>query len=160
MPSFDAVSQVNMHEVTNAVDQASREVTNRFDFKGTNARFVREESVVTLHAPSDFQLKQMLDVLQGRLAKRQIDLTCLKIDEPRESGKEMQQVVTVRQGIEAPLAREIVKKIKDAKMKVQAAVQGDKIRVTGKSKDDLQKVIALLREGKWEMPLQFDNFRD
>ncbi len=160
MPSFDVVSQVNMHEVTNAVDQASREITNRFDFKGTNSRFDREEGVITMHAPSDFQLKQMLDVLQGRLAKRQVDLTCLQIDEPRESGKEMQQVVTVRQGIEPPLARDIVKKIKDSKMKVQAAIQGDKVRVSGKNKDDLQKAIALLKENKWDMPLQFDNYRD
>jgi uncharacterized protein YajQ (UPF0234 family) len=160
MPSFDVVSQVNMHEVTNAVDQASREVTNRFDFKGTHSRFTREEGVITLYAPSDFQLKQMLDVLQGRLAKRQVDLTCLQVDEPVASGKERKQVVTVRQGIEAELAREIVKKIKDTKMKVQAAIQGDKIRVTGKSKDDLQKVIALLRDNTWDMPLQYDNFRD
>jgi uncharacterized protein YajQ (UPF0234 family) len=160
MPSFDVVSEVNMHEVTNAVDQANREVTNRFDFKGTNSRFERQESVITLHAPSEFQLKQMLDVLQGKLAKRRVDLACLHVDEPQESGKEARQAVTVRQGIEGPLAREIVKRIKDAKLKVQAAIQGDKVRVSGKKKDDLQQVISLLKEDTWDMPLQFENYRE
>jgi len=160
MPSFDVVSEVNMHEVTNAVDQANREVTNRFDFKGTDSRFERDDAVITLHAPSEFQLKQMLDVLQSKLAKRQIDLTCLKVDDPQESGKTARQTVTVRQGIDAVLAKQIVKRIKDAKMKVQASIQGDKVRVSGKKRDDLQEVIAFLREETWDMPLQFNNFRD
>lgn len=160
MPSFDVVSQVNMHEVTNAVDQANREVTNRFDFKGTNSRFERQESVITMHAPSEFQLKQMYDVLMGKLAKRKVDLACLEVGEIEESGKEARQTITVRQGIESELAREIVKRIKKSKMKVQAAIQGDKVRVSGKKRDDLQEVIGLLKEEKWDMPLQFDNFRD
>ncbi len=160
MPSFDVVSQVDMHEVTNAVDQANREVTNRFDFKGTHSRFERQESVITMHAPAEFQLKQMLDVLTGRLAKRRVDLACLQVGEIQESGKEARQTVTVRQGIEGPLARQIVKRIKEAKLKVQAAIQGEKVRVSGKKRDDLQEVIALLKEEKWDMPLQFDNYRD
>lgn len=160
MPSFDVVSEVNMHEVTNAVDQANREVTNRFDFKGTNSRFDRAESVITMHAPSEFQLKQMFDVLQTRLAKRHVDLACLQLDDPVESGKEARQTVTVRQGIDQPLARQIIKRIKESKLKVQAAIQGEKVRVSGKKKDDLQEVIALLKEDTWDMPLQYENFRD
>ena len=160
MPSFDVVSQVNMHEVTNAVDQANREVTNRFDFKGTNSRFERQESVITMHAPSEFQLKQMYDVLMGKLAKRKVDLACLEVGEVEESGKEARQTITVRQGIESELAREIVKRIKKSKMKVQAAIQGDKVRVSGKKRDGLQEVIGLLKEETWDMPLQFENYRD
>lgn len=160
MPSFDVVSQVNMHEVTNAVDQANREVANRFDFKGTNSRFERQESAVTMYAPSEFQLKQMLDVLTGRLAKRKVDLACLEMGELQEAGKEARQVVTIRQGIEGPLAKQIVKRIKGAKLKVQAAIQGEKVRVTGKKRDDLQEVIAFLKEEEWDMPLQFENYRD
>jgi len=160
MPSFDVVSQVNMHEVTNAVDQANREITNRFDFKGTDSRFEREGSVITMHAPSEFQLRQMYDVLTGRLAKRHVDLACLEVGEVQESGKEARQTVTVRQGIEGELAREIVKRIKKAKLKVQAAIQGEKVRVSGKKKDDLQEVIGMLKEEEWDMPLQFENYRD
>lgn len=160
MPSFDVVSEFDMHEVTNAVDQANREVTTRFDFKGTDAKFVREEAVVTMHAPSDFQLKQMLDILCGKLAKRQIDLTCLNVDEPHVFGKEARQAITLRQGIDGPLAKKIVKMIKDKKMKVQAAIQGEKVRVTGKKRDDLQDVIVFLKEAEIEMPLQFENFRE
>jgi uncharacterized protein YajQ (UPF0234 family) len=114
-----------------------------------------------MHAPSEFQLKQMLDVLTGRLSKRRVDLACLQVGEIQESGKEARQTVTVRQGIEGPLARQIVKRIKDAKLKkVQASIQGEKVRVSGKKKDDLQEVIALLKEEKWDMPLQFDNYRE
>ena len=160
MPSFDVVSQVDMHEVTNAVDQANREVTNRFDFKGTNSRFERKESVITMFAPSDFQLKQMLDVLHGRLVKRRVELACLEIGELQESGKEARQTVTVRQGIDGSLAKRIVKRIKDTKLKVQSAIQGEKVRVSGKKRDDLQEVIALLKDENWDMPLQFENYRD
>jgi uncharacterized protein YajQ (UPF0234 family) len=160
MPSFDVVSEVDMHEVTNAVDQANREVTNRFDFKGTNSRFERQGSAITMHGPAVFQLRQMLDVLRSRLAKRKVDLACLQVDEPQESGKEARQVVTVRQGIDGPLARQIVKRIKETKLKVQAAIQGEKVRVSGKKKDDLQEVIELLKEETWDMPLQFENYRD
>jgi uncharacterized protein YajQ (UPF0234 family) len=160
MPSFDVVSEVNLHEVANAVDQANREVDTRFDFKGSNARFEQNESVITLHAEVEFQLQQMLDMLQTKLAKRGVDIACLKIDPPQIAGKQAKQTVTLIQGIDAPLAKKIVKLIKDAKLKVQAAIQGEKVRVTGKKRDDLQEVIALLRGAELEQPLQFDNFRD
>ena len=160
MPSFDIVSELNRHELTNAVDQANREVGTRFDFKGSGARYELNDWVVTLHAETEFQLQQMLDILQPRLAKRGIDLRCLEIDPPAVSGKEARQVVTLRQGIDAPLAKTIVKLIKDSKLKVQASVQGDQVRVTGKKRDDLQETIALLRQAELDLPLQFINFRD
>jgi hypothetical protein len=160
MPSFDIVSEVDLHEVTNAVDQANREVVTRFDFKGTGARFELKEAVVTLTAENEFQLQQMLDILQPRLAKRGVDLLCLKIDPPLVSGRQAKQTVTLRQGIDAPLAKDIVKRIKDSKLKVQAAIQGDQVRVTGKKRDDLQEAMALLRQSELELPLQFTNFRD
>lgn len=160
MPSFDVVSEVDMHEVTNAVDQANREVSTRFDFKGTNARFELAESVITMHAEAEFQLQQMYDILQTKLNRRGVDIACLEPGEVQQSGKEVHQAVTVRQGLDSDLARKIVRIIKDAKLKVQAAIQGDKVRVTGKKRDDLQKVIALLKEAKVDLPLQFTNFRD
>jgi len=160
MPSFDVVSEVDMHEVTNAVDQANREVSTRFDFKGTNARFDLAESVVSMKAEAEFQLQQMLDILQSKLNRRGVDIACLELDEPQQSGKEMQQMVTIRQGLDSDLARKIVKLIKEAKLKVQAAIQGDKVRVTGKKRDDLQNVIALLKDAKIDLPLQYNNFRD
>lgn len=160
MPSFDVVSEVEMHEVTNAVDQANREVSTRFDFKGTNASFELTESVVTMKGQADFQLQQMLDILQTKLSRRGVDIACLEVGEPGQSGKEVQQEVTIRQGLDPVLAKKIVKLIKDAKLKVQAAIQGEKVRVTGKKRDDLQQVIAMLKEAKLEMPLQYDNFRD
>ena len=160
MPSFDVVSEVDMHEVTNAVDQANREVRTRFDFKGTDSTFSRDGSAITLKSESEFQLKQMLDMLQGKLNKRGVDIACLAIAEPELVGKEARQVVTIRQGLETELSRRIVKMIKDSKLKVQGAIQGDKVRVTGKKRDDLQKVIASLREAELDMPLQYVNFRD
>lgn len=160
MPSFDVVSEVDMHEVSNGVDQANREVGTRFDFKGSNARYDRNEAEITLHAQSDFQLKQMLEILKDKLVRRNVDIACLEIKDPELSGKEARQVVILRQGLDAPLCREVVKLIKDAKLKVQAAIQGEKVRVTGKKRDDLQEVIALLRGAKLAMPLQFNNFRD
>ena len=160
MPSFDIVSEVDLHEVTNAVDQSNREVGTRFDFKGSGAVYLLDESVITLQAENEFQLQQMLDILQPRLAKRGVDILCLKIDKPQVSGKLARQVVTLRQGIEATLARQIVKLIKDSKIKVQAAVQGDQVRITGKKRDDLQVAIALMRNAELGMPLQFINFRD
>lgn len=160
MPSFDVVSEVNLNEAANAVDQANREVGNRFDFKGTGAKYELKEAVVTLLAQNDFQLKQMLDVLQGKLTKRGVDIACLKIDEPQIAGKEAKQVVTLRQGIDPPLAKKIVQLIKDSKLKVQTSIQGEQVRVTGKKKDDLQDAIALLRKNKLDLPLQFTNFRD
>ncbi len=160
MPTFDVVSEVNMHEVTNAVDQANREVANRFDFKGTNARYELNDSVVTLYAEAEFQLKQMLDILQTKLSKRGVELGCLQVDKPEISGNKARQTVTLRQGIDDSLGRKIVKMIKDEKLKVQASIQDDKVRVSGKKKDDLQQVISLLRDTDFGLPLQFNNFRD
>ena len=160
MPSFDVVSEVDMHEVTNAVDQANREVTTRFDFKGSNAKFERNESVVTLQAQVDFQLKQMLDILKDKLARRGVDVGCLEVKDPEIALNQARQTVTLRQGLNGPLAKEIVKRIKESKLKVQSAIQGEKVRVTGKKRDDLQEVIAMLRKEKLELPLQYNNFRD
>lgn len=160
MPSFDVVSEVDTHELSNAVDQANREVGTRFDFKGVDAKFELKESVVTLSAQETFQLKQMLEILRMKMTKRGIDVGCLDVAEPVKSGTRVVQNATVRQGIETPLAKKMVKAIKDSKMKVQAQIQGEKLRVTGKKRDDLQKAIALLRDGDYGLPLQFDNFRD
>lgn len=160
MPSFDIVSKLDLHELTNAVDQANRELANRFDFKGTGAVYEREETVVTMKAQAEFQLKQMLDILKQRLASRQIDIRCMEVDDPETNLASAKQKVTLKQGIEQPLAKEIVKKIKDAKLKVDAQIQGDKLRVTGKKRDDLQTAIALLRAADLKMPLQYENFRD
>ena len=160
MPSFDVVSEVDMHEVSNAVDQANRELGNRFDFKGTDSKFSLDDKEVTLKAPSEFQVQQMFDILTGRFASRKIDTRCLDLGQPQINVKETTQKVTVRQGIEQELAKKIVKMIKKEKLKVQAAIQGDKVRVTGKKRDDLQSVIALLDDANLGMPLQFENYRD
>jgi len=160
VPSFDIVSEVNMHEVSNAVDQANRELTKRFDFKGTNARFQLEGNQVTLRGPSEFQVKQMFDILLDRFAARKVDTRCMSADPPQENVSETWQLVTVRSGIETDLARQIVKIIKKEKLKVQASIQGDKVRVSGKKKDDLQNVIGLMKEAKIDMPLQYENYRD
>lgn len=160
MPSFDVVSEVNLHEVGNAVDQANREVANRFDFKGSGARFELENEQITLHAQNDFQLRQMLDILQLKLSKRGVDIGCLEIGEPHLSGQAAKQEILLKQGIDKELAKKIGKIIKDSKLKVQSSIQGDKIRVTGKKRDDLQQVIRLLKESKLDLPLQFINFRD
>jgi uncharacterized protein YajQ (UPF0234 family) len=160
VPTFDIVSEVDRHEVTNAVDQAQRELGKRYDFKGVEAEFKKEGEQVALRAPSEFQVKQMFDILTLRLAARQIDLRCLKLETPDVNVAETRQMVTIRSGIESDLAKKIVKLIKGHKIKVQAAIQGDKVRVTGKKRDDLQQVIAMLKEEDLEMPLQFDNFRD
>jgi len=160
MPSFDIVSELNAHEVSNAVDQANREVGTRFDFKGTNAKFELKEFVITLSAPADFQLKQMLDLLKLKLAKRGIDIVCMQVDEPVITGQTAKQVATLRQGIDTELGKKIQRMIKDSKLKVQAAIQDKQVRVSGKSKDDLQAAMALIRGGKLDLPLQFTNFRD
>lgn len=160
MPSFDVVSEVDRHEVTNAVDQANREVNTRFDFKGVNAKFEQNGLQVTLVAEAEFQIQQMLDILRSKLIKRDVDVACMECAEIVQSGMQSRMEVTLRQGIDAPLAKQIVKMIKDKKMKVQAAIQGDQVRVTGKKRDDLQQVIAMLREAELDMPLQFTNFRD
>lgn len=160
MPSFDVVSEINLHEVANAVDQANREVDTRFDFKGSGAKLELTEGVITLSAETEFQLQQMLDILHTKLAKRGVDIACLKTDPPQITGKQAKQTLTLIQGIDSTLAKKIVKLIKDSKIKVQAAIQGDKVRVSGKKRDDLQACIALLRGANLEQPVQFDNFRD
>jgi len=161
MPSFDIVSELDLHEVSNAIDQANREVGTRFDFKGVGAKYELQESVVTLHAKADFQLKQMLDILMLKLSKRGVDVQCLKIDDPViVGGQAAKQVVTLRQGIETELGKKIQRLIKDSKLKVQAAIQDKQLRVTGKSRDDLQSVIAMVRNAKLDMPFQYKNFRD
>jgi cyclic-di-GMP-binding protein len=160
MPSFDIVSEFNLHEVTNAVDQASREVDQRFDFKGTGAKFEQKEAVLTLSAQADFQLKQMLEILKLKLSKRGIDVACLKVDEPVTTGQTARQVVTLRQGVDVELGKKIQRLIKDSKLKVQSGIQDKQVRVTGKSRDDLQSAMALVKKGGFELPLQFTNFRD
>ena len=161
MPSFDVVSKLDLHELTNAVDQANRELANRFDFKGTGAEYERtEETIVTLKAQAEFQLKQMLDILKQRLASRHIDIRCAEFADPEIHLGSAKQKVTLKQRIDQPLAKDIVKRIKDAKLKVEAQIQGDKLRVSGKKRDDLQAAIALLRSAGIKMPLQYENFRD
>lgn len=160
MPSFDVVSKIDNHEVTNAVDQANREITTRFDFRGSNAKVEMAKNTITLIAPSDFQLKQLDEILRNKLAKRNVDVRALEYKEPDVKLNEARQTVEVKQGIETEQAKKIVKLIKEANLKVQASIQGDQVRVTGKKRDDLQAVIAMLREAKVEIPLQFENFRD
>jgi len=160
MPSFDIVSELNAHEVSNAVDQANREVSTRFDFKGTNARFELKDLVVTLNAQAEFQLQQMLEILLMKLSKRGIDVSCTKVDPPVMLGQSAKQVVTLREGIDTELGKKLQRLIKDSKLKVQAAIQDKQVRVSGKSRDDLQEAIRLARGAKLDMPLQFTNFRD
>jgi len=160
MPSFDIVSELNAHEVANAVDQASREVSQRFDFKGTNSKFELKESVVSLSAPADFQLKQMLEILKLKLSKRGIDVACLEVKEAVVTGQTARQEVILRQGVDTELGKKIQRLVKDSKLKVQAALQDKQVRVTGKNRDDLQSAIALVRKGGFELPLQYTNFRD
>ena len=160
MPSFDVVSAVDAHELANAVDQAKREIATRFDFKGVPASFELKDSVILLTAESDFQLKQMLDILGLKLTKRDIDVACLDVAEPVIALNKATQAVTVRQGVDAPLAKKIVKQVKESKMKIQAAIQGDQVRITGKKRDDLQAAMALIRAAEYDLPLQFENFRD
>jgi hypothetical protein len=161
MPSFDIVSEVDKHELSNAVDQANRELANRYDFRGTEARVEQSEKVLTLHADSDFQLDQLLDILRLKLVKRGIEVSCLEVKDPIGNGKMRKQDVIVREGVDKDLSRKIVKMIKESKIKVQAQVQGDSVRVTGKKRDELQQIIAMLRGNEQiDMPLQFNNFRD
>jgi len=160
MPSFDVVSEVNGHELANAVDQTNREVSNRFDFKGTDSRIELAENTITLIAPAEFQIKQIYDILRMRIAKRGIDVLCLDAGKITESVNEARQIITVKQGINQELAKKISRIIKDSKLKVQSAIQGEQVRVSGKKRDDLQEVISLLRNSKLELPLQYVNFRD
>ena len=160
MPSFDVVSEVDMHELSNAVDQANREVTTRFDFKGTGSAFERDGEHITLVSQSEFQLKQMLDILREKMSRRGIDVAALDAQTPDLVGQEARQKIVVRQGIDRDLSRQLVKRIKDTKLKVQSQVQGEQVRISGKKRDDLQQVIAHLKDGDFGLPLQFVNFRD
>ena len=161
MPSFDIVSEVDKHELANAVDQTNRELKNRFDFRGTDAKVEQSDKVLTMHAESDFQLDQLLDILRLKLVKRGVDVSCLEVKDSVGNGKMRKQDVVVREGIDKELSRTIVKLIKESKVKVQAAVQGESVRVTGKKRDELQTIIAMLKShDKIDMPLQFNNFRD
>jgi len=160
MPSFDVVSEVDHHELTNAVDQMNREITNRYDFKGSNARVELKDQVMNLEADNEFQIKQMHDIIYKKLASRGIDTACLDQGKIEERGMRAYQTITVREGVDKELARKIVKMIKDTKMKVQAAIQGEQVRVTGKKRDDLQSVIEMLKGADIDLPLQFNNFRD
>lgn len=161
MPSFDIVSEFDAHEVHNAVDQANKEVSTRFDFKGSNAQFELQDDSILMKAASTFQLQQMLPILFSKMTRRGVDIGCMETGDIQDTGKTAQQPVKLSQGIEMPIAKKIVKIIKDKKLKVQTAIQGEKLRVTGKKRDDLQGVIAMLKtEDSIELPLQFENFRD
>jgi uncharacterized protein YajQ (UPF0234 family) len=160
MPTFDIVSEVDMHELTNAVDQAQREMSNRFDFKGVDASFELNDAEIIISAEVDFQTQQMLDILRNKMSSRKLDVDSLKLGEVEMTGQRAVLKAAIQQGIESETARKIVKKVKDLKMKVQVAIQGEKLRVTGKKRDDLQSVMAVLKEDNWGLPLQFNNFRD
>ncbi|MBT3039292.1 MAG: YajQ family cyclic di-GMP-binding protein [Candidatus Thiodiazotropha endolucinida] len=160
MPSFDIVSEVDLQEVRNAVDQANREIGTRFDFKGVDAAFEQNENEIQLRAEREFQLNQMMDILRQKLVKRKVDIAAMDIKDAETSLHNARQRVVVRQGIESDLAKKMVKQIKGGKLKVQAQIQGEQIRVTGKKRDDLQQAIALIRDADYGLPLQFQNFRD
>lgn len=160
MPSFDVASEVNLHELANAVDQANRELAQRFDFRDTGAKYELEDHTVTLHAQVEFQLKQMLEVLKVKLGKRGIDVTCLDVKDAETNLAAARQQVALRHGIDHETGKKISKLMKDSKLKVQSAIQGEKVRITGKQRDDLQAAIALLKKTQFDRPLQFGNFRD
>jgi uncharacterized protein YajQ (UPF0234 family) len=160
MPTFDIISEFDTHEVKNAIDQANKEIATRFDFKGTNSSIELTDDKLIMISESTFQLQQIFSVVCTKLSRRGVDVGCLEVGDAKGSGKIMRQEITLKQGLETVLAKKIVKLIKDKKLKVQAAIQGDKVRVTGKKRDDLQEVIQMLRDEKLEMPLQYDNFRD
>ena len=160
MPSFDIVSEVDIQEVRNAVDQANREIDTRFDFKGVDAKFEQNEGEITLRAEQEFQLNQMMDILRQKLVKRKVDIKSMDVREPETSLNAARQLVVIKQGIESVTAKQIVKDIKASKIKVQAQIQGEQVRITGKKRDDLQQVISILREADYGLPLQFQNFRD
>jgi len=160
MPSFDVVSKVDSHELTNAIDQTNREIEQRFDFRGTNARVECEKETLTLIAPTDFQLKQVEEILRNKLAKRQVDARSLTFGKVEAALHEARQTAEIAAGLDGEKAKKLVKLIRDKGYKVQASIQGDQVRVSGKKRDDLQEVIAFLRAAEFELPLQFDNFRD
>ena len=160
MPTFDVVSEIDIHELTNAVDQTNREVNTRFDFKDSGAHVEQAESELTLVASSEFQVDQVRDILEKKMTKRGIDIACLEIRPAEMRGKEARQTVIARQGIDKELSRKLVKMIKETKLKVQTSIQGEQLRVSGKKRDDLQQVMSALREKNVGIPLQFQNFRD
>lgn len=160
MPSFDVVSEVEVPELRNAVDQTRREIDNRFDFKGTSASVELSDTNLLVKGDAEFQVEQILDILRMKLAKRGIDAECMDPQEVIKSGTGVKQEILIRQGIDADLAKRIQRLIKDSKIKVQASLQGDQVRVTGKKRDDLQAVIGLLRQQSFDRPLQYSNFRD
>jgi uncharacterized protein YajQ (UPF0234 family) len=160
MPSFDVVSEIDHHELKNALDHANREIGTRYDFKGSNAKIEQAGNELTLVAESKFQLQQMSPILLEKMSKRNIDVDCLEFGNVTEMNKSARQQISVKEGLDKDLARKMVKQIKDSKLKVQAAIQGDQLRVTGKKRDELQQVMQLLRDAKPGIPLQFNNFRD
>jgi hypothetical protein len=160
MPSFDVVSEIDRQELTNAVDQANREVENRFDFRGTGAKFELTEFLITIEAPNGFQVQQMLTILTEKLARRKVDVAAMAPEEPEVAIHKARQKVVMKHGVDAEHAKKIVKLIKDSKLKVQASIQGEQVRVTGKKRDDLQEAIELLKKGAIGLPLQYTNFRD
>jgi cyclic-di-GMP-binding protein len=160
MPSFDVVSEIDAHEVANAVDQANRELAQRFDFKDSGAKYELAELLITLHATVDFQLKQMLDILKLRLSKRGVDIACLEVKDAQTNLAAARQEVVLRHGIDQENGKKISRLIKDSKLKVQASIQGDKVRISAKQRDDLQSAMQFLRKAGVEVPLQFNNFRD
>ena len=160
MPSFDIVSEVNLQEVRNAVDQAVRELKLRFDFRGVDAGFLLEGETITVWAQEEFQVQQLVDILQDKMTRRDVDIGALDPRPIEASGKQKRQPFGLKQGIDHDAGKRIVKTVKDAKLKVQSQIQGDKVRITGKKRDDLQAIIAKLKEGDFGLPLQFNNFRD
>lgn len=160
MPSFDVVSEVDMHELTNAVDQTNREVSTRFDFKGSDSRIEHKDVEITLIASSKFQIKQIFDILRNKLVKRNIDVACLEKGEIKEGNNEAKQIVNVIQGLNTELAKKVTKLIKESKIKVQSTIQGEQVRVTGKKRDDLQNIMSMLKNAELGIPLQYTNFRD
>ncbi|MCH6565365.1 MAG: YajQ family cyclic di-GMP-binding protein [Proteobacteria bacterium] len=160
MPSFDTVSEVDHHELSNAIDQANREIGTRYDFKGSGARIEQTDNQLSLIAESEFQIKQMTPILKEKMSKRGIDVSCLEFSDIVEMNKRASQQVLVREGLDQDLARKIVRLIKDSKIKAQVAIQGDQVRVSGKKRDNLQQIMQLLREANLGIPLQFNNFRD
>lgn len=160
MPSFDIVSEIDLVELRNAVDNANREITTRFDFRGVEASFELKESIVTMVADNDFQLRQMLDILRGTCVKRNVDTAAFEEKDVQHIGKIYKQAIEFKQGIEQATSKKIIKLIKEAKIKVQASIQGEQVRVTGKKRDDLQQVMALAKSSELDQPVQFTNFRD
>ncbi|MDH3355409.1 MAG: YajQ family cyclic di-GMP-binding protein [Chromatiales bacterium] len=160
MPSFDVVSELDMHELTNAIDQTNKEVTNRFDFKGTNSKVERGDGALNIESQSEFQIKQIIDIVHQKMVKRGLDIRSLDEGDVELRGSRAYLAITLKQGIDTELARKIVKMIKSSKLKVQSAIQGEQVRVTGKKRDDLQQVMTMLRESDIKLPMQFSNFRD